>query len=299
MAVRTTCVRILAALTSLVAVAATSSTPAGAWENPAPLHVGILPTNSAPVVLRMYQPMRSFLESELKREVILETATSYRAFYDDTRHGIFDLVVTAPHLARLHQIDGGLHALAMNNSLTKTVIVVRDDSDVHDLQQLRGKVIALHDPASASVIQGVAWLRKVGLEVGRDYQTLHLPTQTSTVLAVIEGRATAGVITSAGLAQFPGPPAEKVRVLTGIGTLSGLVYMAGPQVDQAQRQALAVALLKFPSNEPLWSQFTGASGYGRIMTVDNARLRKMDPLLPATRRALAGEPARPAVPGSL
>jgi phosphonate transport system substrate-binding protein len=247
----------------------------------------------------MYQPMRSFLERELKREVILETAASYRAFYDDTRHGIFDLVITAPHLARLHQIDGGLHALAMNDSRTKTVIVVREDSDIHDLQRLRGKVIALHDPAAASVIQGIAWLRRVGLQVGRDYQTVHLPTQTSTVLAVIEGRAKAGVVTSAGLTQFPGPAADKVRVLAGIGYLSGLVYMAGPQLDQAQRDALTVALLKFPKNEPLWSQFTGTSGYGRIMAVDNARLRKMDPLLPATRRALAGEPAHLAAPGSL
>ena len=287
----------MATLACLVTIAWSSIAPAGA-ENTAPLHVGILPTNSAPVVLRMYQPMRSFLERELKREVILETATSYRAFYNDTRHGIFDLVITAPHLARLHQVDGGLHALAMNNSRAKIVIVVRDDSGIHDLQRLRGTVVALHDPASASVIQGVAWLRKEGLQAGRDYQTIYLPTQTSTMLEVIEGRATAGVITSAGLTQFPGPPAEKIRVLTAVGMLSGLVYMAGPQLDQAQRHALAVALLKFPNNEPLWSQFAGASGYGRIMAVDDAKLRKMDPLLPATRRALAVEPDQTA-PGSL
>jgi phosphonate transport system substrate-binding protein len=287
----------VAVLACLIGVAGASIAPAAA-ENSKPLRVGILPTNSTPVILRMYQPMRSFLESELKREVILETATSYRAFYNDTGHGVFDVVVTAPHLARLHQIDGGLHTLAMNDSRSKTVVVVHHDSDVHDARGLRGGVIALHDPASTSAIQGIAWLRQEGLQAGRDYRTIHLPTQTSTVLAVIEGRATAGVVTSAGLTQLPVAAVHKVHVLRGIGPLSGLVYVAGPQVDQAQRQTLAAALLKFPNNEPLWSQFAGASGYGRIMAVDDAKLRKMDPLLPATRRALAVEPDH-AAPGSL
>jgi ABC-type phosphate/phosphonate transport system substrate-binding protein len=46
-----------------------STAAAQTAEMAAPRRVGILPANSAPVVLRMYQPMRSFLGGELKREV--------------------------------------------------------------------------------------------------------------------------------------------------------------------------------------------------------------------------------------
>jgi phosphonate transport system substrate-binding protein len=275
-----------------------STAAAQTAEMAAPLRVGILPTNSAPVILRMYQPMRSFLEGELKREVLIETGTSYRAFYDDTRHGVFDLVITAPHLARLHQIDTGLRPLAMNASRTRTVVVVRNDSNVHDARRLRGQVVALHDAASISVIQGVAWLQKAGLQAGRDYYTTQFPTQTSTLLAVVEGRAAAAFLNSTGLAQLSEPARGKLRVLKGIDTLPGLMYLAGPQVAQADQHALARALLKFPGSEPLWSQFAAASGYGGITAVRLTQLRKMDAFLPATRQALTAGDDRPP-PGTL
>jgi hypothetical protein len=90
---------------------------------------------------------------------LIETGTSYRAFYDDTRHGVFALVITAPPLARVHQIDAGLRPLAMNASRTRTMVVVRNDSNVPDAQRLREQVVVLHDPASVSMIQRVAWLQ--------------------------------------------------------------------------------------------------------------------------------------------
>ena len=62
-----------------------------------PLRIGLLPTNATLSLLRLYDPLRSFLQSRLDQRVELYTAANFRSSFADVKSGAFDVLVTASH----------------------------------------------------------------------------------------------------------------------------------------------------------------------------------------------------------
>ncbi len=69
---------------TVVGLLACTATPARAAEPPARLRIGLLPTESAPTVIRLNEPLRAYLEKRLSLQVELVVGTALRAKDDDS-----------------------------------------------------------------------------------------------------------------------------------------------------------------------------------------------------------------------
>lgn len=140
-----------------------------------PLRVGIFPRRSYQTTKKSFQPLVDHLSRELGVEVKLVLFTDFKNFWSRLTDKEFDLV----HFNQYHYVKAkkevGYNVIVANEEFGKKdmagAITVRADSDIHTLEDLKGKVISFGGgpKAMASYIAPTSVLKKAGLEPGKDY----------------------------------------------------------------------------------------------------------------------------------
>ncbi|MGQ9684877.1 MAG: phosphate/phosphite/phosphonate ABC transporter substrate-binding protein [Thiobacillaceae bacterium] len=274
----------LAPYLSLIAVAALP-----VWATASePLKIGLLPTLSTRTLITNYQPLRAYLERELKRPVVLLTAADFQTFHQDTVAGAFDLVLTAAHLARLAQTRHGMQPLATYRATNRALLVAAKSRPVDMPAALRGRNLAIFDPIALNVLHALNWLKGQGLEAGRDYQVLLTPSHNSVAHSVINGESILGVTSPAGLRQLPADMRQQLQVYAELPPGAALIWLAHPRLA-GQADHIKSLLLRF-AESPEGRQFMANTGYIGLREVSTAELEGLDPYAKEVARLLHDTP---------
>lgn len=261
--------RWLAMLVLLVGVAQV------AWAAAQPLRVGILPTLSVRLLLNNYLPLRVYLERELQRPVELLTAPDFRSFHQGTTAGDYDLVVTAPHLARLAQLDSNFVPLATYRAANRAVLVMAKARPVTDIGQLRGKTLAVFDPLALTMLQARRWLAERGLKAGVDYRPQVFPSHNSVFFSVQNGESLLGVTAPAGVKQWTEDTRQRLQVFAELPQVPALIWLAHPRLS-ADAGRLKTALLGFPDAAE-GAEFFAKTAYQGMRPISEEEWRFLDP----------------------
>lgn len=172
--------------------------PASADETPKKLVVGLLPTESAPTVLRLNEPLRVYLEKKLGLPVELVVGHNYAATGEAIRFNRLDIAYLGPvtYILRSRSVKLQPFARPSHEAVGPTfqaVIIVPADSKAKTLEDLKGGEIAFGDPASTSGTWVPRYqLLEAGLVSGRDYTLRSLGAHDAVALAVANHKAAAG-----------------------------------------------------------------------------------------------------------
>ncbi|MGE5504544.1 MAG: phosphate/phosphite/phosphonate ABC transporter substrate-binding protein [Actinomycetota bacterium] len=253
----------------------------------APLEIGIFPYLSIRTLLERHQPLREHLEKSLGRPVTFVTAPDFRSFVQRTQAREFAVAVTAPHFARLAQIDAGYRPMIHPAAPLRGVFLVRDQDGPRHMAELRGTTIATPDRLAVVTMMGEEALALAGLTVPRDARLAPQPSHNAAALAVVRGEATAALLSQYVLNLLDPDLRSRLRVLGTTAELPApMAWMAAPQLPAAQVAALSKAVLDFAGTEA-GRQFMATMGYQGMEALDEDEMRRADPYLPALRRALA------------
>ncbi len=120
--------------------------------SPGKLSIGVVSYGDSERSLERYSGLKKYLGSELKSIVEFEPAFNEVQALEQIKRRRWDLVFAPPGLAAIAIAQNNYVALFPLEGLQKTrsVIVVREDSEMVQLQDLAGKVIALGQPGSAT-----------------------------------------------------------------------------------------------------------------------------------------------------
>jgi phosphonate transport system substrate-binding protein len=281
--------RSLILLVALIAFLA-PAVPAMAAPEGAVLEIGIFPYLSVRTLLERHRPLREHLEKALGRPVAFVTAPDFRSFVERTQAGEFRVVVTAPHFARLAQLDAGFRPLVHPKAPLRGLLLVRDDGGPRDLAGLRGASIATPDRLAVVTMLGEEALARAGLLVGRDVRLVARPSHNAAALAVLRGEASAALLSQYVLNMMDAELRAQLRVLGTTAELPApMAWMAAPRVPATEAEAIARALMDF-ANTAAGRAFLADVGFQGIEPLDDAELGRADPYLPPLRRALAEPP---------
>jgi phosphonate transport system substrate-binding protein len=259
-----------------------AQTPAG---HAGPLTLGVLPNVSARILLATYQPMREYLEAVLSRPVEVVTAADFPTFSRRTLAGDYDLVVIAPNLGRVAQIDAGWQPLAIYEPGIPAVMIALRSNPNDDPAQLRGKSLAMANPQSLVALVGLDWLRDQGLRNGQDFRTVLAANDDSLGVLLRSGDAPWAVMSMGEFNAKSPAMRESLRIVSVVARLPGFLVMGHPRLTPALRDRLQSLVLAFPPTEP-GQRFLGLSGFTGIRPVAAADLQFLDPYLDVTRRGL-------------
>lgn len=251
------------------------------------LRVGVLPTLSPKVLLTNYQPLRVYLERELKQPVELLTAPDFRRFHQDTMAGDFDLLVTAPHLARLAQVEAGFTPVATYLSANRAILITSRSKPLKKVGELRGGTLAIFDPLGLIVFEAEQWLEDQGLVVGRDYRPQVFPSHNSVGQSVQQGDSPLGVISPAGLRQLPPEIAAQIEVFRELPQMPALIWIVHPRTGNVER--FQTLLLRF-ADTPEGKRFYAGNAYKGMRLPTPEEMRALDRPAREVKRLLQEQP---------
>lgn len=272
-----------AALLAALLPLATPAQPAAATGRQG-LTIGVLPNISARVLLPQYQPWSEHFGRELGRKVDVVTAANFRAFAEATRRGDYDVIVTAPNLGRLAQVDSRWVPVASYEPRIPALLVASASNADNAAAQVRGKSLALANPQSLVALAGIQWLEQQGVRAN-DYKVVQVANDDSLGTLLLSGEAPLAMMSGGEFRAKTEAMRKSLRVVTQMTQLPGFMVMVNPALPEADRTRLRDLLLAFPNTEA-GKRFLSLSGFSGIKAVDDRDLKFLDAFTDTTRRSL-------------
>ena len=261
-----------------------SFTSFGQTANPDVL-IGVVPNMSARLISTNYQPLADYFEKGLGRKVAVTTGTNFPNFYQRALTNEFQIMVTAPNLARVSQIDGNWEAVAVFEPGIPGLLVGMAGRQ-NSLEFLRGKKLAVANPQSLVALAGVNWLSSQGFVNDRDYEILRIANDDSLGVSLKTGEA-AFALMSQG--EFNAKDVELKKILTPVNTfvkLPGFFIMVNANVTSHEKQKMKALMLNFPKSEQA-KQFFSSTGFTGMNSPTDDQLKFLDSFTEATRQGLS------------
>ena len=259
--------------------------PALLHADPPPLIFGVFPNLSAKLLIETYRPMADALQNQLGRPVELYSAPGFATFVARTRGGEYDILLTAPHLAWLARQDAGYRPLLKYAEPVRGVLIVKDDSLIQGIEQLRGNTLAISDPLAVAVIAMLAQIQSRGLKPGVDFPAENAHTHSNAAIRVFNGAAAAAIIGSQPYRHLPPDVKAHLRVIAETPPLSSQMFLTHPRLSDSEALAIRQALQAFAVS-PSGRAFMAHGGFGGLAEVDGRELREFGSYAEQVEQAL-------------
>ncbi|GHV08382.1 hypothetical protein AGMMS50229_16720 [Campylobacterota bacterium] len=267
----------------VLSVFAAESSPAA----DSPLRVGIVPYNSTAALMQTHKPLRDFLSQKLGRKVVLYSSKDHAHFFQETLNGRFDVVLTTGHFMPA-MIKKGFEPLLCYRSRLEISVVVRKDSDIKTIEDLRDKTIGLPDYLSLFYIGGMQWLDSVGL--AKHYNIVEQASHITAIMAVASKRIDAAITSIYPLRQASKETQEQVVALS-LTTVSfpSILMLADKKLGDQTVKDIADAFLAFELSEA-GRQFFVDTGYIGYRAVTNDDIKAFNEYAKLTEKILESRP---------
>lgn len=249
----------------------------GAAGAEATLTFGIFPYRTPQWLMTHFAPLRDYLQQASGQRVNMVTAPDYRKYLERIRSGDYDILFTAPHFGRLAEKEYQYQRIAMTRYQIQGVIVVLKTSPIQHVTELRGKTLAVPPSIALTHALALELLHQRGLEPGRDITLREFENNQNSIAAPLRGDADAAVTGILLWGQWGDH--KKMRVVAETQTVPGFVLMAHPRVPKATVARLRKITEEF-ANTSGGKGYFAATGHGAWVSVDDAAMRSLDPLLP-------------------
>jgi phosphonate transport system substrate-binding protein len=171
--------------------------------DPGKLRVALLPDENAATLIQNAQPLKTYLENTLKKDIEIVVTTDYSSMIEAMRFGRIEVAYFGPFsyvLAKSKAPDIEPFAVGVERGSPtyNSVVVAHVGGPVAALADIRGKDFGFGDQASTSShLIPRALLLKNGLDAGKDYRPVHLGTHDAVARAVQNGQVPAGALSKA------------------------------------------------------------------------------------------------------
>lgn len=227
----------------LASVAAPVAAQGAAAERP--LVFGFLPIVSPERLVDRFQPLVDHIADRLGVPVRMETAPDYAEFVRRTEiERRYDLLFTAPHFYYTAQRRSGYRVVArVDQPQMRALIIVRRDSGIRSLAELRGKTVSTPDALALGTLLIRDRLKAAGLPPRRSVTLVATPTHNASLLSAVKGLTAA-----AGLMVVPYNRAdigirEQMRVLAETEGVPDMPFSVSSGFGARRAHGFAQALI--------------------------------------------------------
>lgn len=241
-----------------------------------PLTLGVFPYVTPVQLASFHTPLKDYLAKSLQRPVSLVTAPDFDSFVDRTREGQYDIIITAPHLGRLAETRDGYKRLAQTRHVVQGIFLARKDSNIHRIEDLRGKNLMIAQKVSIIYQMAEHTLREKGLVPGESVTIVETRTHNNAMHAPLRGEADASVTGTLLWRVLKDDQKDQMRVIGTTEEAPGFMLMANPRLSSRDIAKIRKLLLDFhrvPGSEAYFS----TTGYEKFDLIDDKVMKKLDP----------------------
>ena len=214
------------------------------------IRLGLFPYVNPAKLIEHHRSFVEHLEASTGVQIQVLTSPNYQTFLQRTRDNEFDLILTAPHFGRLAEVRSGYQRIAMTKHNVQGVYMVKSDSSIQNISELKSKRLTIAAPTSIVYRLAEHQLREeYGLENGKNIEIIPTGNHNNAIYAVIRGESEAavtGINLYRGLIKTRGPIIRKIGETKKI---AGFMFMANRDVSPQRVQQLKDAALDFGTTD--------------------------------------------------
>jgi len=244
-----------------------------------PFKIGILPYLSPEKLMSRYSPLINYVGQSMHRKPLPETAPNFPTYVKRAANYQFDLYVTAPHFAALAESQLGYKRIARLTRELDGAMVVHKDSDITQIEQLKGKTLATPDHLAIITILGELALQDHGLSPGKDIKIISAPSHNTALLEVVSKRADAAVVSAAVYESMDPKIKKQLRLIFTTQRVPHMMFLASPKISESDYETLKKAVLDYKA-KGAGAEFFNESGYIDMEPISDSDMDKMKAMLP-------------------
>ena len=246
------------------------------------LTLGVFPYISSNQMMEQLSPLCKRIEEALGKKVILVSAPDFLSYVERTAKGEYDLVLTAAHMGQLAEKRDGWQRVVQSGQKTATVLLVRQESSIQRLEDLRGKKMTVGNKLSITYLLAEKALAEKGIIVGKDMEVIETATFSNVVQSVFLGEADVGATPTLLWDNWENVNAEQHNQLREIfrakPAAPSFLVMASPKTGQAAISRLTESLLSFQDTAE-GKSFFQKSQFESFQPLDDATMESAVPFV--------------------
>ncbi|MDD2270717.1 MAG: phosphate/phosphite/phosphonate ABC transporter substrate-binding protein [Desulfuromonadaceae bacterium] len=156
-----------------------------------PYIMGVFPFVPTTTIEGIFAPLAAELSQALGRPVKVRSASSFDKFTDELKNRVFDIAFIQPFDYASLAKSAGLLPLASRNEVLNSYIVVRNDSPVHSMKDLKGKNMGMPPKAAAVSFLNSVVTKEAGLTPNKDVMFVFLASHQACLQQLMIGNVAA------------------------------------------------------------------------------------------------------------
>lgn len=214
---------------------------------------GVIPRFNPHVMYEYYQPLMDYLSRKTPYDFRLHLGRTYVETIENLGKGVTDVAYLGGSTYALARHRFGARALVKplnpeGKPTYRSCIVVREDSPIKRLEDLKGKslVFGAKRSTTGSLIPSYV-LAEAGVTMNLLKELKHLPHHEDVAKAVLKGTCDAGAVKDVVAWKYRG---KGLRVIAVSEELPNAPIAAGPSLPKEAEEALVKALLAIDAGSP-------------------------------------------------
>jgi phosphonate transport system substrate-binding protein len=265
---------------------AASPAPAAAAAAGDELVIGVLPNIGTASLLAQYENLKAWMQRTQGTKVRITVPPNFKAFFESTMRGDYDLSVAAPHFARLAQVDRGLLPVVMYEPRISALFIGKPDDGLSGPADVRGKALGFANPTSLVALYGLQWFRQAGLEPGKDFEVRGARTDVGVGRMLLTGEVSGAVMSNGEFRALPQDESGRLRTIEAFARIPNFIVVAHPRLGAARVAKLKTQFKAFIADKDEGAAFSKATGITGMVDAEDAVLKELDPYLMPTRRVM-------------
>ncbi|MDO9364835.1 MAG: PhnD/SsuA/transferrin family substrate-binding protein [Methylotenera sp.] len=157
--------------------------------------IGVHPLHNPQRLMELYGPIIEYINVNMpEAHFRLEASRNYEEFDKKLYSGYFDFAMPNPYQT-VRSLKHGYRIFAKmgNDEDFRGIILVRKDSKIHEVTDLKGEAVSYPAPtALAATMMPQYYLHTHGINVNTDIENRYVGSQESSILSVLRGHVVAG-----------------------------------------------------------------------------------------------------------
>ncbi len=216
------------------------------------IKLGIIPYKSPREVVRLYSPIASILSKTLNKKVMVVTADGYEQYMQRVYEKKYDIIALGSTFYFKAHDKAGYQAVARGYPSFRCGIIVRNDSNINNIEELRGKSMAAvtREDRGGYKLQKKALLQ-AGIIPEQDIKVHFRNKHDSVVYAVLNGQDDAGAIRLDALQKGDfAKLGKKLKIIYTSPENPQFPFAVRQDMDPSMRDKIEKSLTSINSQQP-------------------------------------------------
>lgn len=200
--------------------------------------LGVFPHLPPRDLEEVYAPMAADLGEAIGHRIVLRSNTTFGRFMENLDKQTFDIAFVQPFDYVRIADKYGYRPLAVRKEKLATIVVVKEDSKLKKLADIKGKTVALPPKVAAVSYLLKGHLKKEKIIPGKDVKLTHHRSHMSCMQQVLIGEAVACGTAAPAVRFFEHKTKVKMRVIGKTREIPHALFVIHPRVPESEREIL-------------------------------------------------------------